>query len=247
MFARNKIRVTPAATDRRGWIWNDYGVESDDFEIEIKFQVGSKPHFGGDGFGIWLLHGDMDPSTGLFIFHPFSQLNDSSGRDLTGPVVGLRDDFIGCGVVVDTYDNDNRRNNPAVFMLCNRGKSVTFDHDGDYERDMITTKPSSLPTGSTAAAHKCVADVRNTGKIARLLLKVVDDVAHVYVDQGEGLGFRFCLAVELPDDLPLMNHHLVITGATGGVSDNLDVVEITTRYLALSLFFFFCGRALVYS
>lgn len=163
-------------------------------------------------------------------------MSASAPKEFTGPVFGLTESFQGCGVVLDTYDNDNRRNNPSVFILCNRGRAYPFDHDGDYERDMITTKPSTLAAGSVASAHKCVADVRNTGRQGRLLWKVVDGVAHVYLDQGDSLGYRFCLAVELPTDIPLKSYHIAMTGATGGVSDNVDIQELTTRYLVEGLY-----------
>jgi mannose-binding lectin 1 len=68
-------------------------------------EVFSKPHFGGDGLAFWVLAGDMDPS--------FSSEPDS----LNGPIFGMKSEFKGFGVLFDVYDNDNRRNNPSVFVL----------------------------------------------------------------------------------------------------------------------------------
>jgi hypothetical protein len=36
---------------------------------------------------------------------------------LNGPIFGMKNEFKGFGVMFDVYDNDNRRNNPSVFVL----------------------------------------------------------------------------------------------------------------------------------
>ena len=54
------LRLTPTTQDRRGWIWNEYPLESTAFEIEIRMEVQSKPHFGGDGLAIWLIKPPSD-------------------------------------------------------------------------------------------------------------------------------------------------------------------------------------------
>lgn len=36
---------------------------------------------------------------------------------MIGPVAGLRANFHGLGVVFDTYDNDNMRDNPSIFAI----------------------------------------------------------------------------------------------------------------------------------
>ena len=93
----------------------------------------------------------------------------------------------------------------------------------------------TLPDGSDASnggAYKCVADIRNTGKISKILIKYLHRILHVYIDTNEGAGYKFCLAVKLEDDFK--DHHLAFTAATGQVADNHDILEITTRYLKQS-------------
>lgn len=122
VLTKNVIRLTPSTQDRRGWLWNEYPLESTSWEMEYKLEVFSKPHFGGDGFGFWVLASEMDPS--------FTQ----SAEALSGPLFGMKNDFKGFGVVIDVYDNDNRRNNPSVFVLSNpTGKMTRYNHDNDYE------------------------------------------------------------------------------------------------------------------
>lgn len=81
----------------------------------------------------------------------------------------------------------------------------------------------------TNNAHKCVADIRNTGKSSKVLIKYLHKNLHVYVDNNEGLGYKFCLAVRLEEEFK--DHHIAFTAATGQVADNHDILEITTRYL----------------
>jgi hypothetical protein len=231
VLTKHLIRLTPSTQDRRGWLWNEYPLESANWEVEVKLEVFSKPHFGGDGFGLWVLAGEQDPS--------FSQNPEA----LSGNLFGLKSDFKGFGVVVDVYDNDNRRNNPSVFVLSNSAAAIAargtpapnWNHDNDYEDNMVKTLPTSDDLGGLApptAAHKCVADIRNTGKVSRMLVKYLHRVLHVYIDNSEGAGWKFCLAVKLDDDFK--DHHLAFTAATGQVADNHDIMEITTRYLKSS-------------
>src|SRR5688572_4793322 len=58
-----------------------------------QIEVFSKPHFGGDGFGFWVLAGEQDPS--------FAQNVDA----LSGPLFGLKQDYKGFGVVVDVVSS----------------------------------------------------------------------------------------------------------------------------------------------
>lgn len=214
-MTKNIIRLTPSTQDRRGWLWNEYPLESTNWEAEFKLEVFSKPHFGGDGFGFWVLAGELDPS--------FTQGPDA----LSGPLFGLKNDFKGFGVVVDVYDNDNRRNNPSVFVLQNKeGKALVYNHDNDYEDDMVKTLPPGVDVAS-GGAYKCVADIRNTGKVSKVLIKFLHRIVHVYIDNNEGAGYKFCLAVQLDDDFK--DHHLAFTAATGQVADNHDILEINTR------------------
>jgi len=226
VLTRNLIRLTPSTQDRRGWLWNEYPLEAANWEVEFLFQVHSKPHFGGDGFAFWIIAGNQDPA--------FNNAPDA----LSGPLFGMKNDFQGFGVCFDIYDNDNRRNNPSIFVLQNlEGKPLTFNHDDDFTNDMVGRKPENLPfidtSGNQAySAHKCIADIRNTGKIAKALVKFLHKELHVYIDTNDGLGYKYCLAVQF--EKTFVDYHMAFTAATGQVADNQDILEINTRYLAAS-------------
>lgn len=189
--------------------------------MEFSFEVYSKPHFGGDGFAMWVLAGDQDPS--------FSAEPDF----LNGPIFGLKSDFRGMGVAFDVYDNDNKRNNPTVFVLSNpTGEATKYSHDQDYSEDMVKELSGHGDSSSAHKAYKCTADFRNTGKPSKALIKFLHKVLHVYIDTQDGQGYKFCLAVALNNTF--IDHHFAFTAATGQVADSHDLKEITVRYLSES-------------
>jgi hypothetical protein len=180
-----------------GWLWNDYPIESPNWEVEFELEVKSKPHFGGDGLAFWLLDGKQDPT-----YH-------SDVAYLSGDVFGLKRDFKGVGVVFDVYDNDGKRDNPSIFVLYNPdGAPVTYNHDLDYKDGMykrVAAGPNS--------AYSCVANIRNTPTPTKVMVKFLHKILHVYVDTDDGLGYKFCLAVAF--DAPFANHHIAFTAMTG--------------------------------
>jgi len=219
-MTRNVMRLTQDTQDRKGWLWNDYPLESEHFEIEFTLEIFSKPNYGGDGMCMWVLSSDHDPSFA----------DDDKG--LSGAVLGMKEDFEGLGVCFDVYDNDQRRNNPSVFTLFqSKDKKKEFNHDNDYEDDMIKAMPDSGSFGSSKEkmAHKCVADVRNAGKPHKILVKFLHGILHVYVDSQSGAGYKFCLSVKV--EASLMDYHIAFTAATGQVADAHDVHEVSVRYL----------------
>jgi lectin, mannose-binding 1 len=51
-------------------------------------------------------------------------------QGLEGPVFGASDQWIGLGVFFDSFDNDNKHNNPYIMAMVNDG-SKNFDHQND--------------------------------------------------------------------------------------------------------------------
>jgi hypothetical protein len=219
VLTKNSIRLTPASQNKRGWLWNDYPIESENFELEFSVEIFSRPHFGGDGMAVWLLQSTQDPTF------------QTDPTHLNGDVFGMRNDFRGVGVVFDVYDNDGKRDNPSVFVIYNPdGVETNFNHDNDYANDMYKRVPA-VPNARTANSDSfsCVANLRNTGRPSRVMLKSLHNVLHVYVDADDGVGYRFCLAVEF--DKSFKDHHIAFTAMTGQVADVHEISQVTTRYL----------------
>ena len=82
---------------------------------------------------------------------------------------------------------------------------------------------------SQSIKHKCVAEYRNTGKMTKVLVKYLHRTLHTYVDTLDGKGYRFCLAVTFPESTSFRDSHLAFTSATGQLSDNVDILEVSTR------------------
>lgn len=215
----DRVRLTQDTQDKKGWLWNDYPLEQEWWEVEFQVEIFSSPNYGGDGMCMWVVSSNLDPS--------FAE----DGKGLSGPLLGMKNDFEGVGVCIDVYDNDQRRNNPQVFALFNSADASeprTFNHDNDYEDDMVkgTNYPGFGPTG---LAHKCVADVRNSGKPHKFLVKFLHSLLHVYIDAQTGSGFKFCFVVRLNQTFP--DYHLAFTATTGQVADMHDLHSIQVRYL----------------
>lgn len=218
VMTKKYVRLTPATQDRRGWLWNDFPIDAEEFEVELTAKVSSKSHFGGDGFGLWFLHKSMDPAM-------------HAGSYLSGPLVGLRADFHGVGIIFDTYDNDNMRDNPLVLVVKNfpahpdeAVSDFQFNHNLDFSQDMIRDSPANV--------FKCTADYRNTLQPFKVLVRYQREVLHVYIDKGDYVGFQFCLSVNLrfPSNTK-GQYHLAMTALTGQLADIHDVFQIHTRTL----------------
>lgn len=132
---------------------------------------------GGDGFAIWILNDT---------FHPrrYSQHNY-----LSGPIFGMREDFEGFGVIFDTYDNDNNRDNPTISVIKQvQGSLQKWDHDKDFQPNIIRDVPSE------GLEFECTADYRNKDRM-KINLRYRKKELHVYYDDGQ--GYVFCLAVKV--------------------------------------------------
>jgi len=218
VMTKDLIRIVPSNQNRKGWLWNDYPLESEDWEIEVVFRAGSSPHYGGDGWALWILSGDHDP---MYHWEP---------DYLNGNVFGLRDDFRGFGVIFDTYDNDAKRDNPSISVVQNYAGRLVFDHENDFSNVMIRN------TAEQGGAFKCYSNYLNTKEPVSVLFRFVKKVLHVYVQDGSKgsngrSDYKFCLAV--PIDLPasFSEKHIALTGMTGQVADRFDLIQIATHYL----------------
>lgn len=102
------IRLTPNAQSRSGWIFNEFQLQSSDWEIEVHFNVRADYHIGGDGWAIWILNDTH---------HPRKQRIANHYNFLSGDLFGMVSNFEGFGVIFDTYDNDGKRDNPSIFVI----------------------------------------------------------------------------------------------------------------------------------
>ncbi|NXV56713.1 LMA2L protein, partial [Molothrus ater] len=83
------IRLTPDVQSKQGAVWNRVPCYLRDWEMQVHFKIHGqgKKNLNGDGFAIWYTKDRMQP----------------------GPVFGSKDNFLGLGVFVDTYPNEEKQ------------------------------------------------------------------------------------------------------------------------------------------
>lgn len=63
------------------------------WEVTIAFQISGQPRFGGDGFAFW------------YVERP----------EVLGNIYGSSDYFTGLGIFIDTFNNDQKGQNPLIL------------------------------------------------------------------------------------------------------------------------------------
>jgi hypothetical protein len=88
------------------------------WEVELQFRATGRGRVGADGLAFWF----------------------SSTKGFGGPVFGSADKWNGLGLFFDSYDNDNKHNNPYIMGMVNDGTKA-YDH-----QVRVLTTPSADPT-----------------------------------------------------------------------------------------------------
>lgn len=221
--AQGFLRLTPASQSRTGWLYNDYTLRSNDWEMQLMLNIRSDYHIGGDGMAIWCLN---------------RTLRDNAADDpnwMMGGVSGMREDFAGFGIILDTYDNDANRKNPAILVIRSNGDKRNWAHDQDFEPDRVTEGLSDGISDGKQLPTTCTLEYRNRPQLL-MMLRYQNGVLHVYTDnENDGTGeqkpdYKLCLAVRL-DIKTSDTHNIGFTAHTGQIADIHDIQSIVMRYL----------------
>jgi len=205
------VRLTPASHSRSGWLINNEAIRSENWEMEVSMSIRSAGSFGGDGFGIWVLNRSM------------LEKNGNESVRFEGNVLGMRDNFDGFGVIVDTYDNNGDGRNPIVMVLWNDGSEIEWDHDEDFEHDSFNNTFDKLHIRCTLILHQKV-------QFLKIMLRYQRGVLHVYTSESENSEWQFCLAAQL-NNKTKDTHSFAFTALTGAVADIHDLQTIIVQYL----------------
>ncbi len=184
------VRLTSMLKGQTGVLFNEAALDTT-APFEVFYEVNVHGEAGGaDGMAMWLT---ADPvKTG-------------------GPLLGGPEKWNGVSVQLDSFDNDNRGDNPRVSVLLNDGtKEVKSDTDGH-----------------AVEASGCLYGYRNVEGGVTVHLKYHDGLLDVTVGHrtAELHDFFPCamgIVVKLPPKV-----HLSVTGHTGDIFDNHDVHSIT--------------------
>ncbi|XP_040394308.1 VIP36-like protein isoform X2 [Cygnus olor] len=198
MVMTQYIRLTPDAQSKRGAVWNRVPCYLRDWEMQVHFKIHGqgKKNLNGDGFAIWYTKDRMQP----------------------GPVFGSKDNFLGLGVFVDTYPNEEKQQErvfPYISAMVNNG-SLTYDHDRDG-------RPTEL--------GGCTAMVRNLNHDTFLVIRYVKRRLTVMIDIDGKHEWRDC--IDVPGVRLPRGYYFGTSSVTGDLSDNHDIISLKLYQLTV--------------
>nr|XP_020850198.1 protein ERGIC-53-like [Phascolarctos cinereus] len=118
-----EVRLAPSMRNRSGAMWTQTAVPFPSWEVEVAFHVSGLSSLGAEGMAVWYIR----------------------DRGQTGPTLGGPAFWDGVGILFDSYDNDDQKNNPAIQVLVNDGQ-IPYDH---------------LRDGGGQVLGSCLRDFRN--------------------------------------------------------------------------------------
>ncbi|ALC43458.1 ergic53 [Drosophila busckii] len=189
------VRVAPSLRSQKGAIWTKSQTSFDWWDVEIVFRVTGRGRIGADGLAFWYT---------------------TEKGDYNGPVFGSSDRWNGLGIMFDSFDNDNKHNNPYISAVLNDG-TKQYDHAND---------------GTTQLLSGCLRDFRNKPFPTRARIEYYNNVLTVLIHNGMSNNnddYEMCLradGVHLPK-----NGYFGISAATGGLADDHDVFHFLTTSL----------------
>jgi len=192
--SEESVRITPSLRSQKGMIWSRLVTSFDWWEVELQFRVTGRGRIGADGLAFWY----------------------TATKGFEGPVFGSSDKWNGLGVFFDSFDNDNKHNNPYIMSMVNDGTKA-YDHQKD---------------GSTQQLAGCLRDFRNKPFPVRAKIEFFKNTLTVMFHNGMSNNekeFEMCMRVEnvvLPK-----NGYFGISAATGGLADDHDVLKLSVSSL----------------
>jgi len=192
--SEESVRITPSLRSQKGMIWTKDLTNFDWWEVELTFRVTGRGRIGADGLAFWY----------------------TAAKGLEGPVWGSSDQWIGLGIFFDSFDNDNKHNNPYIMAMTNDG-TKNFDHQND---------------GSTQQLAGCLRDFRNKPFPVKAKIEYYHNILTVLIHNGmsnNDKDFEMCIRAEnviLPK-----NGFFGVSAATGGLADDHDVLKFVTHSL----------------
>jgi len=187
---QDHLRLTPDEQSKSGYIWNRNAISFSDWEVTLSVKIEGKGRIGGDGIALWYV----------------------SQTGLVGKAFGSTEQWKGLGVFIDTFDNDNKHDNPYVSVVVNDGNMI-------YD---------PLADGKDIEVGGCRAGFRKTSGPALLRVTYRGSMRQLEVSYNLNGDWHACYSGNV--DLPV-GYYLGVTAATGGVSDNHDVNYLELRRL----------------
>ncbi|XP_022115341.2 protein ERGIC-53 isoform X1 [Pieris rapae] len=189
------VRLAPSLRSQKGAIWTKQPINFDWWEVDVMFKITGRGRIGADGLAFWYT---------------------TQRGDYTGDVFGSSDRWNGLAVIFDSFDNDNKHNNPYIMAVLNDG-TKNFDHKSD---------------GSTQLLSGCLRDFRNKPFPTRARIEFYMNTLTVYFHNGltnNEEDYELCFRAENVQ-LP-RGGFFGLSAATGGLADDHDVIHLLTSSL----------------
>ncbi|XP_047109883.1 protein ERGIC-53-like [Schistocerca piceifrons] len=189
------VRIAPSMKSQKGAIWTKSKTNFDWLEVDIVFRITGRGRLGADGLAFWF--------------------TESKGA-YDGPVFGSSDKWVGLGVFFDSFDNDNKHNNPFIMGVLNDG-TKEFDHPHD---------------GATQMLNGCMRDFRNKPYPTRARIEYYLNSLTVLIHSGMTNNEQEMEICFRADNVVLpKNGYFGLSAATGGLADDHDVLHFLTTSL----------------
>ncbi|XP_055620382.1 protein ERGIC-53 [Toxorhynchites rutilus septentrionalis] len=189
------VRIAPSLRSQKGAIWTKQKTNFDWWEVDVVFRVSGRGRIGADGLAFWYT---------------------AEKGDYTGEVFGSSDKWFGLGIFFDSFDNDNKHNNPYISAVLNDG-TKKFDHQND---------------GATQLLSGCLRDFRNKPFPTRAKIEYYSNILTVLFHNGmtnNDQDYEMCFRAE--NVLLPKNGYFGVSAATGGLADDHDVFHFLTTSL----------------
>ena len=188
------VRITPSLRSKKGSIWSRELSRLKNWEVEVTFRISGRGRVGADGLAVWY----------------------TAERSEDGPVFGSKDTWNGLGVFFDSFDNDNKHNNPYIMAMVNDGTKV-YNHEVD---------------GHDQQLGGCLRDFRNRPYPNKVKIEYNKNTLTVYFNTGlteNDNNYELCMKADnvvLPPE-----GFFGVSAATGGLADDHDVISFLTSSL----------------
>ncbi|GLV39697.1 ergic53 [Carabus blaptoides fortunei] len=189
------VRIVPSLRSQKGAIWTRQPTNFEWWEVDIVFRVTGRGRVGADGLAFWF--------------------TETKGA-YDGDVFGSSDQWVGLGVFFDSFDNDNKHNNPYIMAVQNDG-TRHFDHQND---------------GTTQQLAGCLRDFRNKPFPTRARIEYYMNTLTLLFHNGmtnNDQDYEVCFRLENVK-LPKFGY-FGLSAATGGLADDHDVFHFLTTSL----------------
>ncbi|XP_074088816.1 protein ERGIC-53-like [Macrotis lagotis] len=190
-----EVRLAPSMRNKSGVMWTQAAIPFPNWEVEVTFHVSGLGHLGAEGMAVWY----------------------TRHRGQTGPALGGPAFWDGIGILFDSFDNDDQKNNPVIQVLANDGQ-IPYDH---------------LRDGGSLVLGSCLQDFRNQPYPFRARITYWEEKLRVSVNNGfttQGAADEVCTEVG-PLLLP-PGGFFGVSAATGSPADDHDVLSFLTFSLS---------------